>query len=303
MEHRRRERAPGLRELGMVTDMAWADLDRDGDPDMVITGEWMPVTVFLNRDGRFENATEEWGLQGTEGWWQRVAVADLDGNGYPDLLAGNLGLNSRFHASADKPVRLYTNDFDLNGSVEHILTTYRGDSSWPLVMKDDLVKQIPGLGNRYPTFQLYSGSRVEDLFAPDILKRSVVREARWMESTVFYNDAMGHFIPEILPKEAQLFPVYALLPGDWNGDGRMDLWIGGNLSRAKPETGSYLAGYGLYLQADKTQGLVALPSDSSGVWIPGEIRDLVPIRLDGKPHVAVARNNAPLLFYTHTETR
>ena len=129
----------------MITDMTWADVDNDKDPDMVIVGDWMPVKIFINDNGKFKSISGTSGLAATEGWWHTVVAKDLNGDGNIDFVLGNHGLNSRFKASADKPVTMYVNDFDLNGSIEQIICSFNGDKSYPVAMKDDLVKQIPSL--------------------------------------------------------------------------------------------------------------------------------------------------------------
>jgi len=290
--------APGLKELGMITDMIWADVDGDADPDMIIAGDWMPVKIFINEEGRFADRSDSLGLSGTEGWWKRIAAGDLDGDGDTDLVLGNHGLNSRFRASPDKPVTMYVNDFDLNGTVEHIICTFRGDTAYPLVMKDDLVRQVPALGSSYESFKSYSGETIQDMFSPEILERSVVKQVHMLESAVLINKGSGSFLLQALPVESQLFPVYAITTGDFDQDGICDILLGGNLSRAKPETGIYCAGQGLFLKGNGAGEWITVPADSSGFFSRGEIRDFEFIKIKGKQVISVARNNENLHFYT-----
>ena len=292
------EKAPGLREVGMITDMVWADVDGDRDPDMVIVGDWMPVKIFINEGGQFTDRSGSWGLSGTEGWWHRVAACDLDGDGDEDLVVGNHGLNSRFHASPEKPISMYVNDFDMNGNVKQIICAFNGDTSYPVVMKDDLVRQIPALGSVYKTFQSYSQQTIRDIFSEEILQRSVVLKARMLESVLLINDGQGHFLIRPLPAESQLFPVYAIATGDFDHDHLTDILVGGNMTRAKPETGIYNAGHGLYLQGRPGGNWKAVPADSSGFFTRGEIRDIRIIEIKGNSEIAVARNNQNLHFYT-----
>jgi len=291
-------RAPGLNEIGMITDMVWVDLDQDQDPDMLIVGDWMPVKVFINEQGYFKDRSVSWGLSGTEGWWNRVAAGDLDRDGDMDLVLGNHGLNSRFRTSAEKPVTMYVNDFDMNGSVEHIICAFNGDTAYPVVMKNDLVKQIPALERKYETFKSYSRQTIHDMFSEEILQRSVVLELTMLESAVLINGGQGKFQLRSLPAESQLFPVYAVITGDFDHDGNCDILLGGNLSRAKPETGIYSAGYGLFLKGRVNGDWTAVPADSSGFFTKGEIRDFGIVKIDGNNVISVARNNENLHFYT-----
>ena len=291
-------RAPQLKKVGMVTDMEWADMDRDGDPDMVLVGDWMPVKFFINEDGNFNDRSEEFGLAGTEGWWKRVLARDLDGDGFTDLILGNHGLNSRLRASAEKPLTMYVNDFDLNGSVEQILCAFNGDTSFPVVMRNDLVNQIPGLERSYPSHAKYSHQTIQDIFSPEILDRSVVLRASILESCVIMNTGAGAVKLEPLPAEAQLSPLYAVAAEDFNQDGFPDILLGGNLSRAKPETGIYRASYGVYLEGKDAGNWKTIPADSSGFSVKGEIRDMAILKVAGKRVLAIARNNDILHFYT-----
>ena len=285
------EKAEALNEIGMITDMCWLDVDGDSDLDMIIVGDWMPLKLLVNENGNFTDRSEEWGLAGTQGWWRVVQAADLDGNGHPDLVLGNHGLNSRFRAGEGKPVTMYINDFDMNGSVEQITCVFNGDTSYPLVMKDDLVAQIPSLSARYASFDDYKGETMEEIFPAELLQRSVILQARCMENSAILNTGERGFRRVPFPGPAQFFPVYAILAEDLDHDGITDLVIGGNQSRAKPETGTYMAGYGLMLKGTGGGAFSAIPAVRSGFSIPGEVRDLGYITVKNEKLLVVVRNN------------
>ncbi|PID91543.1 MAG: hypothetical protein CSA96_07845 [Bacteroidetes bacterium] len=292
-------RAPELKEPGMITDISWSDVDDDGDPDLVLAGEWMPLKLFINEAGTLREASAGAGLAGSEGWWTCIESADLNADGLPDFVVGNHGLNSRFKASADKPLLLYVNDFDLNGSVEHILCGYFGDSIHPLPMKDDLIRQIPALAEKLSSFDAYKDLHIEDLFAPEVLQRSVILRANMLESVALLNLGGGRFRIQALPREAQFFPVYAIQATDFDGDGLCDLLLGGNQSRAKPETGSYLAGYGLYLQGEGNGRFGPLKADRSGLLVEGEIRDFLILEVGKDSLLSIIRNNDTIQYYRY----
>ncbi len=289
--------APGLTEVGMITDMSWADADNDGDPDILIVGDWMPIKIFINDKGVFTDESDKFGLSDTEGWWHTIAARDLNSDGYIDFVLGNHGLNSNFKASEKKPVTMYVNDFDLNGSIEQIICTYNEENSYPLVMKNDLVKQIPSLAGRYVKFDDYKEAVIGDIFSEEVLQRSIVLNARYMESCAIINTGSGSFHFIQLPVEAQFSPVYAIAADDFDNDGICDILIGGNQYRARPQTGIYDAGYGLLLRGT-TDGLwQTVSSGESGFFCKGEIRDLKILDIQGSRVIAVARNNDNLQFY------
>jgi len=293
------KRAPGLIGIGMITDMVWADVDNDGDLDMVIVGDWMPIKIFINENGFFKDESERFGLSNTEGWWHTIIAKDLNGDGKVDFVLGNQGLNSFFKASATKPVTMYANDFDLNGSVEQIICAYNGDKSYPVAMKDDLVKQIPSLSEKFKKFDDYKEATIENMFPADVLERSIKLKACTMQSCAMMNTGQGsfHLIP--LPVEAQFSPVYAIIADDFDHDGICDILIGGNQYRAKPETGIYDASYGLFLKGSNDGKLQATPAINSGLFTKGEIRDFKIININGNRIVAVAINNDNLQFYKY----
>lgn len=293
------KRAPGLKGIGMITDMVWADVDNDGDQDMVIVGDWMPIKIFINNNGIFSDESQRYGLSGTEGWWHRIIAKDLNGDGKVDFVLGNHGLNSFFKASPSRPVTMYVNDFDLNGNIEQIICTWNGDKSYPVAMKDDLVNQIPSLSAKYKKFADYSEQTINDLFPQDVLKRSVILKANYLENCVLINTGKGSFNIIALPAEAQFSPVYAIIAEDFDSDGICDIIIGGNQYRAKPQTGIYDASYGLFLKGTPNGNWQPVQAVNSGISVKGEVRDLKILKINGESILTFARNNDNLQFYKY----
>ncbi|MBK7133900.1 MAG: VCBS repeat-containing protein [Bacteroidales bacterium] len=289
--------APSLVNIGMITDMVWADIDNDSDLDMVIVGDWMPVKVLINDKNTFIDKTAQYDLSETQGWWHTITAKDLNNDGNVDFILGNQGLNSFFKASVKKPVTMYVNDFDLNGSTEQIICTYDGNKSFPAAMKDDLVKQISSLETKYKSFNDYRDQTIEDIFPPEVLKRSVILNARIMESCLLVNSGKGSLKLSPLPSEAQFTPVYAISANDFDDDGLCDIVLGGNLYRAKPEKGIYDAGYGLFLKGKSNGSFQSTSANESGIFIKGEIRDLKIININGIRVLVVAKNNDNFQFY------
>ncbi len=292
-------RAPGLKKIGMITDMCWADIDSDGDPDMVIVGDWMPVKVFINNQGHFTDESDRYGLSDTQGWWNVVVAKDLNGDGNIDFVLGNHGLNSYFKASKSKPVTMYVNDFDLNGSVEQIICTYNGEKSYPATIKDDLVRQIPSLENKYKKNADYKEVTIADIFPDEVLHRSVKLDAMCMVSCALINSGQGSFKLIPLPVEAQFSPVFAIAANDFDQDGICDILLGGNQYRAKPQTGIYDGSYGLLIKGTAEGTWQSISPLISGFFTKGEIRDLEILKINGQRIVAVARNNDNLQFYKY----
>jgi enediyne biosynthesis protein E4 len=290
--------APGLKNIGMIHDMQWVDVDGDGDQDMIVAGDWMPLKVFINENGKFREEKDAFGKEGTEGWWNCITVADFNGDGKPDFVAGNHGLNSRFHASPDKPVDMYVNDFDLNGTVEQIICTCDGERSYPLALRHDLIRQIPGLAKKYPTYESYKDQGITDIFTPEQLKNDVHLKAVLLETSLFINDGSGHFVRHPLPAEAQISPVYAIAARDFDGDGNTDLLLGGNLYNVKPEIGRYDASYGCMLAGNGKGGFKNVPAAESGFRVRGEIRDFEIIPVQKGELLLVARSNDRLMTFS-----
>jgi len=291
------EVAPVLEKAGMITDGKWLDYDKDGRLDLVVTGEYMAIRIFHNEKGVLKEATEQAGLGKTNGWWKCIVVGDVNGDGYEDMIVGNHGLNSRFKASADKPVRMYVSDFDQNGTVEQVVSCYNGEKSYPVALRHDLVEVLPYLKKKYLKYESYKEQGVEDIFTAEQLSKATKLEAYELRSCVFINDKKGGWIVKPLPVEAQLSCMYGIGMDDYDGDGKMDLLTGGNFYQSKPEVGIYDASYGSLLKGDGNGNFVAMNEKQSGLLLKGQVRNIVEIKAGKKRLILFAMNNeAPKIF-------
>jgi hypothetical protein len=191
---------------------------------------------------------------------------------------------------------MYVNDFDLNGRVEQVICSYSSDTLYPVVLKDDLISQIPVLASRYQRYSDYAGQTMQDIFDPETLERSIVLTASVLESCVMINEGGSSLRLEKLPVQAQYAPVFAMLAEDLDGDGKCDLVLGGNQSRAKPQTGTYTASYGLFLKGEGNGKFHVIPPWLSGISVRGDIRDLKILESNGNRVLVVVRNNDILRF-------
>ena len=289
--------APELATAGMVTDALWQDVDGDRRADLVVVGEWMPVTVFRNAGGGRLARLEVPGLEKSHGWWNRIVAGDFTGDGRVDFVVGNLGLNSRLRATQAEPATMYVKDFDGNGFVEQVLACYSAGRSYPIALRDDLIKAIPPLKARYLNYKDYAAQSVGDIFPPEAMKGAVVKTAHTFASALVRNDGSGRFTLVPLPREAQVAPVYGMLAHDVDGDGARDLLLAGNFDGVEPELGRMSASYGLLLRGDGSGALAPVPAAQSGFHVPGEARDIQRLRTrDGELYVVTRNDDRPLVF-------
>ena len=295
------EYAPELANVGMVTDAHWIDYDQDGNLDLVVVGEWMPVTLFKNTGNSLINVTDQVGLTKTNGWWNCVIVDDLNEDGYIDLVAGNLGENSKIQASESEPASIYISDFDKNGLIEQILSYYKLGESYPMLLRPDLVNQLPYLKKEFPKHADYAGKQIIDIFTEEQLDKAVVKKAYTFVTTVFYGKRDGTFLGQPLPTEAQFSPVYAIIVKDFDSDGSKDLLLAGNFYGIKPQLGRYDASYGTLLTGDGTGGFTTVPIRNSGLSLTGQVRDMVSLTYGNKREVIIiAKNDDQIQVYDIT---
>jgi enediyne biosynthesis protein E4 len=288
--------APDLKEIGLVTDAAVVDYDGDGKEDLVLVGEWMAPTFLRNTGNKLEKiAMPE--MEELKGWYQTISVGDFNGDGKPDFVLGNHGLNTRFKASVVSPIRMFVNDFDQNGSVEHVFVQKVGDKHVPFTLKHQLEAQLPSIKKRYLKYSAYNNQTMEDIFSPAELEKSVIQEVNNLASTVLINEGNGRFKPIELPRMSQRSWMYSIVVTDLNGDGMEDLIMGGNLKGAKPEVGQYDGSYGEVLLGNGDGTFEYWHNRDHGLKLDGDIRDLHVIDRDGQKILMVVKNGENVEFW------
>lgn len=289
------ELAPEMKNIGLVTAALWSDFDQDNLIDIVLVGEWMPITVFRQEKdsgGRisFKNITEEAGLSNTSGWWNSISAADFDGDGDIDYVAGNLGLNSKYQASEAEPVSLYAKDYDNNGTVDPIMFHYILGENYPAHPRDALIKQITGMRGRFPRFSKYGKTSFKDFFAEEELEDVYELKSYEFRTSIIENQGDGKFSLRALPNKAQMAPVNGILSKDFNGDGHLDLLLVGNSYSTETLTGRYDASIGNYLEGDGKGNFEEVELSRSGFYVDGNARAMVElVNPEGEPYILVSQ--------------
>jgi hypothetical protein len=283
-----------LKRLGMVTDAAWTDVNGDGVKDLLVVGEWMPVKVFINRGGRLSDESDNYIRFPSSGWWNRLLVADFDGDGDEDVVIGNVGLNTQFRVDTAAPATLYYKDFDGNGSVDPVLCYYIDGVSYPAASRDDLTAQLPMLKKKFLTYASYADAKIGDLFTADELKGAQVLSAETMETVFMQNDGEKGFALRSLPVEMQYAPIYAMAAADVNHDGYRDIVAAGNQSWTRIKFGRYRANHGVVLLGDGKNNFSYVPQTQSGLNVREDVRKIVV--LDGSTFIFGANNARPAAY-------
>ncbi len=283
-------------KLGMVTDAQWVDLNNDKRKDLIICGEMMPIKVFINTAKGFEDRTADYFSTPQSGFWFKLAVADVNGDGLPDIIAGNLGENSQIHASEKEPAELYYADFDDNGSIDPFFNFYNDGTSYPFVSRDELNEQIYPMRRKFGSYKAYADATIKDILSPEQMAKAQKLTANTVITTLFINKG-GKFNYVALPIEAQFAPVTQILVNDFNKDGKQDILLLGNKSDNRLKIGSIDANYGVLLKGDGAGKFTYIPQPSSGLSVTGDVKSALETKAGNADYLIIGTSGNPLQFF------
>lgn len=307
-----KEAAPELLNIGLVCDALFSDFDNDGRVDLVLAGEWMPVTFLKNVNGHFKNVTSQTGISDQTGWWNTISAGDYDNDGDIDYIAGNLGLNSFYNANRKYPVSIYSGDFDNNGSYDAFPSIWLPSSQkdttkkeYPAHMRDDVIKQMIGMRSKFQNYNSFAKATIDQVLSKDQLKSSLILKAENFRSSYCRNDGNNKFTLIPLPREAQVSVLNGIITDDFDGDGNLDVLLNGNDWGTEVSVGRYDALNGLLLKGDGKGGFAAKSIVESGIYIPGNGKALVGLKSKKDKYlVAAAQNRGALkIFQLNTKSR
>ncbi|HSB93784.1 MAG TPA: VCBS repeat-containing protein, partial [Flavitalea sp.] len=281
-----------LDNIGMVTTAAFADMDKNGWPDLVIAGEWMPITVYKNINGTFTKSS----INQSSGQWQSISISDVDGDGNPDILAGNWGLNNKFSGKKTGPINLYVADFDGNKRVDQLLSYTKNGEEYPFLAKDEVERALPVLKKHYLLYADYAGVPMKEVFYGyvDTVKPLTCEK---LASVVCYSDGRGSYTMVDLPDQLQRAPIFSFSYIESNSNNRSFWLAGGNFYDVIPYEGRYDAQALSMFQCSGRK--VMLLADTNLLRFKGQVRDIKTVKTgSGKTLVAVAANNSPLVFFS-----
>ncbi len=290
---------PQLSGIGMITDALWTDFDNDGKVDLVLTGEWMPVTFLKNTGNSF--VPIKTGIENHTGWWNSLVAGDFDNDGDIDYIAGNLGLNTNYTATPQEPLTIYAKDFDGNGLLDPLVFCYMkapdgSRKSYPMTTKDDLANQMISVRKKYPTFKSYGMASMDDMWSAKDKEGAMVMTATDMKTSFIRNEGGGKFSIQPLPLEAQEAPVYGMQCEDINGDGNLDVLLVGNDYGMEPYSGRHDAFMGLYLQGDGKGNFTPVNLQKSGFIVEGDAKGLATIHTAKNEDITIATQNQDSLM-------
>jgi enediyne biosynthesis protein E4 len=297
---------PALQYLGMINSAVWADVDGDGRPDLIVAGDWMPIRVFRNNGRTLTEMKDTAGLGALSGFWRCLSVADVNGDGHPDLIAGNLGLNNPFHISGTRPAEMIAKDFDGNGISDPVFCYYikGSDGQYALqlgVSRDNWARQMPSIKKRFDDNTKYAKAKMDEILTPAMKAGALVLQCNEVRSGWFENDGHGKFTFHPFPLAAQEAPVNTVVYTDINGDGKADLVLGGNEYEASVMTGQYDASYGLLMVGDGKGGWAPVSPAASGLVLDGDVRDMKVITAGGQRLLVAAVNDGRLKVFKISE--
>jgi len=295
--------APGLKNIGLICDATFSDFDNDGWPDLILTGEWMPVTFLKNDHGVFKNVTDNTGISDKLGWWNSIAAGDFNHDGKIDYIVGNVGLNTFYKGSDKYPVYITAKDFDNNGSYDAFPSLFLKDENgelqeFPANTRDDIIKQMIGMRVKFQNYKSYATATMDSVITPEMRKGAIRLKANMMKSCYLRKDGNGKFTMIPLPLEAQLSALNGMVVDDFDGDGNLDIAISGNDYGTEVGTGRYDALNGLLLKGDGKGDFKPLSILQSGIYIPGDGKALVKLMgAKGSYLLAASQNRDALKIF------
>ncbi len=297
------EVASHLQNIGMTCDAIWTDFDNDSWIDLIVVGEWSPVTFLKNNRGKFEDVTDQTGISNQTGWWNSIAGGDFDNDGDIDYVVGNLGKNSFFHASDEHPVSIYAKDFDGNSSIDPIVAVFLKDQKgikkeYTLLNRDDIISQLPGIRKSFPTYKEFATADIHQIFPGDQLKNALTFHVNNLKSYFLKNNGNGRFELQPLPDAAQMACLNGMVLDDFNGDGNLDIAASANDYGNEVLNGRYDAMNGLVLLGNGKGNFTPLSILQSGLYIPGDGKALVMFEdANGKCRLAASQNRGLLKIF------
>ncbi|WP_298530837.1 VCBS repeat-containing protein [uncultured Algibacter sp.] len=284
----------GLEKIGMVTDAQWVDLDSDTSKELVVVGEWMPIVVFKNNNGVLSQSLSNKALENYVGWWFGLSSGDFDNDGDLDFIVGNLGLNSKYQASKEKPFQIYAKDFDETGTLDIVLGYHQNGKNYPLRGRQCSSQQMPFIKKKYPSYHSFAMAELEEVYGSDNIEDALKYNAYWFANSILLNDGKGTFSIEPLDGLAQTTAIKNIINHDLNGNGLQDALLFGNMYDFEVETPRQDAGYGLCLLQEKN-GLKSLANIDSGLFVEGEVINVKKINLGtNELGLLVLKNNCNL---------
>lgn len=296
---------PELAHGGMITDALWSDFNNDGKPDLVVVGEWMPITFYQNTGHGFINANAASGISSHVGWWNSIVAGDFNNDGKTDYIAGNLGLNSNYIASAAHPMTILGKDVDGNGSFDAMIFCYMkaedgSQKPFPMHTRDDLISQVIGIRKKYPTYKGFGRATMQDLWSATDKEGAMELTATDMNTSLVLNNGGGKFSISAMPQAAQMAPVYGMVAEDVDNDGNLDVVMAGNDFGMEPFTGRHDAFMGLYLKGNGKGGFAEVSMVQSGLNINGDAKGMATVQAAGKELFIATQNQGSLKVYQKT---
>ena len=290
---------PAIANAGMITAAVWADVNGDATKELIITGDWMDTKIFsYNKSKNIFEELQNTGLENKLGLWQSIAAADVNGDGKTDLIIGNIGENFYLRPDKNNPVRLWTNDFDQNGTAEQFITRSINGKDMPVFLKREITDQFPALKKQNLKHSDYATKSIQDLFSKDVIEKSVQKTFNYCQSIIAINNGNGKFTIQALPLMVQLSSVNAITATDLNNDKTIDLIMGGNLFEFPPQFGRLDGSYGHVLMNDGKGNFSWIESKKSGLSLRGSIKDIKEIKTaTGKRNILVLQNSQQPVLY------